>query len=114
MRIKELRKEKNISQSKLAEEINLSNGAIGNYEQGLREPDISTLIALADYFGVSIDYLVEHSPAGSSDNPFTADELELIGEYRKLDAADQARLFKIVKALGRAALEEKKLGIDAG
>lgn len=114
MRIKELRKEKNISQSKLAEEINLSNGAIGNYEQGLREPDISTLIALADYFGVSIDYLVEHSPAGSSENPFTADELELIGEYRKLDAADQARLFKIVKALGRAALEEKKLGIDAG
>ena len=114
MRIKELRKEKNISQSKLAEEINLSNGAIGNYEQGLREPDISTLIALADYFGVSIDYLVEHSPAGSSDNPFTTDELELIGEYRKLDAADQARLFKIVKALGRAAREEKKLGIDAG
>lgn len=112
MRIKELRKEKNISQSKLAEEINLSNGAIGNYEQGLREPDISTLIALADYFGVSIDYLVEHSPAGSSDNPFTADELELISEYRKLDSSDQARLFKIVKALGSAALEEKNREID--
>lgn len=112
MRLRELRKVKGVYQKDLAIILNVSESAISQYEKGLREPDIQTLCALADFFGVSIDYLVEHSPAGSSDNPFTADELELIGEYRKLDAADQARLFKIVKALGRAALEEKNRESD--
>lgn len=114
MRIKELRQLKGVTQGEIADKLNITSQVISRYENNLREPDIQTLCALADFFGVTIDYLVEHSPAGSSDNPFTTDELELIGEYRKLDAADQARLFKIVKALGRAALEEKKLGIDAG
>lgn len=112
MRLRELRKVKGVYQKDLAIILNLSEAAISQYEKGLREPDIQTLCALADYFGVSIDYLVEHTPAESSDNLFTADELELIGEYRKLDAADQARLFKIVKALGRAALEEKNRESD--
>ena len=112
MRLRELRKVKGVYQKDLAIILNVSESAISQYEKGLREPDIQTLCTLADYFGVSIDYLVEHSPAGSSDNPFTADELELIGEYRKLDAADQVRLFKIVKALGRAALEEKNRESD--
>ncbi len=112
MRIKELRQLKGVTQGEIADKLNITSQVISRYENNLREPDIQTLCALADFFGVTIDYLVEHSPAGSSDNPFTANELELIGEYRKLDAADQARLFKIVKALGRAALEEKNRESD--
>lgn len=63
-RIKELRKLKNITQKQLAQFVNLSERGIQNYELGLRSPTCEVLIALADYFDISIDYLV-----GRTDNP---------------------------------------------
>lgn len=58
-RLKRLRELKGISQKELANELgNINQQTISNYEVGVREPDIQTLIKLADYFGVSIDYLV--------------------------------------------------------
>ncbi len=58
MRIKELRKAKGISQLKLAMDLNTSQNTISRYETGEREPGISELIKLADYFHVSVDYLI--------------------------------------------------------
>ena len=57
-RLKSLREEKGISQYQLADSLNLSRGLISNYEQGRREPDYNTLILIADYYEVSIDYLL--------------------------------------------------------
>ncbi|MNR48304.1 HTH-type transcriptional regulator Xre [compost metagenome] len=57
-RLAELRNSKEISQYELASQMNLSRGQIANYEQGTREPDFATLIALADYFEVSLDSLL--------------------------------------------------------
>lgn len=57
-RLKMLREEPGISQYKLAEHLNLSRGLLSNYEQGSREPDYDTLILIADYYRVSIDYLL--------------------------------------------------------
>ena len=56
--LKELRTEKNIGQVKLAQELGVSKGIISMWENGLREPNMSSLIILSKYFGVSIDYLV--------------------------------------------------------
>ncbi len=64
MRLAELRKRKNISQLKLAMELNLNQNSISRYENEEREMDYKTLIAVADYFNVSIDYLLERT-----DNP---------------------------------------------
>lgn len=61
MRIKELRKAKNISQLKMAMDLNTNQNTISRYENGEREPSISDLIKIADYFGVSLDYLVGRS-----------------------------------------------------
>ena len=61
MRLKELRKSRNISQVRLAIELNISQNSISRYETGEREADYKTLIALADYFNVSIDYLLERT-----------------------------------------------------
>ena len=61
MRLKELRKKRNITQLKLAMDLGLNQNAISRYETGEREADYKTLIALADYFGVSIDYLLERT-----------------------------------------------------
>ncbi len=57
-RLKELRAEKGINQVLLAQNIGVSKGIISLWENGLREPTLSSLIVLATFFDVSIDYLV--------------------------------------------------------
>ena len=57
MRLKELRQEKGITQIKLAMDLGLNQNTVSRYETGEREADCKTLIMLADYFNVSIDYL---------------------------------------------------------
>ena len=59
MRLKELRAEKEATQKEVAEFIGCSPLVYSRYEREEREPDIDTLCRLADYFKVSIDYLVE-------------------------------------------------------
>lgn len=61
MRLKELRKRKGISQLKLALDLNTNQNTISRYENGEREPGIRELIMIADYFGVSLDYLLERT-----------------------------------------------------
>ncbi len=61
MRLKYLREQKGITQLKLAMDLNLNQNSISRYEKGVREADYKTLIMLADYFNVSIDYLLERT-----------------------------------------------------
>ena len=63
-RLKTLRQERKVSQKDLSDLIGVTPRAWRFYESGDREPNITNLIALADFFNVSIDYLV-----GRSDNP---------------------------------------------
>lgn len=63
LRLKELRKSKSLNQSQVANAIGISQRAYSNYEIGTREPDINTIIKLADYFNVTIDYLLCHEPS---------------------------------------------------
>lgn len=58
MRIKELRNEQHITQLKMALDLNMSQNTISRYENGEREPGIAELIRIADYFQVSVDYLL--------------------------------------------------------
>ncbi|WP_315337598.1 XRE family transcriptional regulator [Fusobacterium pseudoperiodonticum] len=60
-RIVSLRNEKNITQSQLAEELNISPSAIGMYEQGRRKPSNELLEEICDYFNVDMDYLMGRS-----------------------------------------------------
>lgn len=61
MRLKKLRNEQGISQLKLALDLNMNQNSISRYENGSREADYATLIKFADYFKVSIDYLLERT-----------------------------------------------------
>ncbi|MCL2696629.1 MAG: helix-turn-helix domain-containing protein [Oscillospiraceae bacterium] len=63
-RLKLLRKEHNITQKQLGEAIGASERGIQNYELNERKPAYDVLIALANYFNVSLDYLT-----GRSDEP---------------------------------------------
>ena len=64
MRLKFLREQRNISQVKLAMDLNMNQNSISRYETCAHQADYATLIKLADYFNVSIDYLLERT-----DNP---------------------------------------------
>jgi transcriptional regulator with XRE-family HTH domain len=57
-----LRKQVGLSQKELAEKIGISWRGYQNYELGVREPQLSTLVALADFYGLSLDELVCHQP----------------------------------------------------
>ena len=53
-----LRKASGMSQSQLAEKLNIGPSAVGMYEQGRRTPAVDILVEMANLFGVSLDYLV--------------------------------------------------------
>lgn len=57
-KLKKLREKKGISQSVIAKRIGITQQAYANYENGHREPDNSTLIKIAEYYHVSVDYLL--------------------------------------------------------
>lgn len=57
-RLKYLRKMRKISQLKLAMDLNMNQNTISRYENMEREADYETLIRFADYFGVTLDYLL--------------------------------------------------------
>ena len=58
LRLKELRQERGVRQIELAKKLDLSKGIISLWENGLREPSMYSLIKLAKFFNVTIDYLV--------------------------------------------------------
>lgn len=63
-RLRELREAWHLSQVRLAMELNLSQNSISRYENREREAGYETLVAMADYFQVSLDYLL-----GRTDQP---------------------------------------------
>lgn len=77
---KQLRRDKDIAQEQMADLLGLSRSAIGMYEQGKREPSLVMLQKIADYFGVSVDYMLgRKSPALSNA------DVNLLTKYRLLD-----------------------------
>ena len=64
MRLRFLREKKGLTQQRLAIELNMNQNTVSRYESGKRQADYTTLIKIADYFDVSLDYLLERT-----DNP---------------------------------------------
>jgi len=93
-RLVNLREEKDMRQNELAAEIGIKSNNISKYEKGLSQPPIATLIKMAEYFEVSVDYLLGLS---SIKNPYSADkftprEAEIVAKYRKLTRENQIRI----------------------
>ncbi len=56
--LKNIRKQRNLNQQKVAMDLNISREALSYYENGKREPSLSLLVAMSKYFNVSINYLI--------------------------------------------------------
>ncbi len=81
-RIKQLRLEKNYYQVEIANFLHVTIGTISNYENGVHNPDVETLCKLAEYFEVSVDYLL-----GRTDfrKPIDALSQPLVKDYMAVD-----------------------------
>jgi transcriptional regulator with XRE-family HTH domain len=90
--ISQLRKQHNLSQSELADKINVSRTIIGNYERNTNTPSIDVIIKLARTFGVTVDFLI-----GESDNSsFDMDIVERINDIQKMDKQTKEVLFNVI------------------
>lgn len=99
--LKFLREEKGLSQQKLASFFHLSQQSIYKYENGLAEPDIETLKAFADFFQVSVDYLIGHTPISDSiqkysDIGLSEEEQKYLNNYRKLPQTMQTAINTLI------------------
>lgn len=122
-KIKQLRKEKDITQKELAETLSISPSTIAMYETGQRKPDSDMLETIADFFNVSVDYLLgrsniknpeekQESPKKNKDessfikedsSSYDIDELEakfekLYPKIRQLSREEKDKLLKIIDA----------------
>ena len=79
----------------LAPKLLLAPSTLGNYVQGTREPDYDTLRRIADYFGVSIDYLLGHK------TPAEDDERQLLARYRSFTPSQKRLLLDQAELITR-------------
>ena len=101
MNLKKLRETKGITQTELAKELGVVRSTICQYEKGNREPDMETLIKIADYFGVSIDFILdrEENLDGSPAPSFNEREGKLLQYFRMLSPALQDVALDTVRVL---------------
>lgn len=101
-RITELRKKAGLQQKQLAEKLNLYPTTLYKYEKGVVEPSLDMLMRLADFFGVSIDYLVEHECAMLDRRMLTDDQnrlLDLILAFNPLEQKEALGYLNHIKEL---------------
>jgi transcriptional regulator with XRE-family HTH domain len=80
-RLRALREDSDIKQKEIAEALQIKPNTYNRYECGVNEPDIAMLIKLADYFEVSLDYLLAHEPKNTNNLPDLSHFL-LSGDYQ--------------------------------
>lgn len=88
----QLRKQHNLSQSELADKINVSRTIIGNYERNTNTPSIEVIIKMAKVFNVTIDYMIGEGEFSSYDK----DIIKRIEDIGQLDEDTKKHLFFLV------------------
>ena len=101
--LKELRKATKTTQNELAEAIGVSQQSINKYENHNIEPDIETLVRIADYFSTSVDYIVGHTDIDRRIEPMEAfdlnpDEARVIAAYRQLTPSQREAVVGVMRA----------------
>ena len=120
-RLKELRKENNMTQVQLAETLGVSKGTVAMWEIGKREPNFETLDRLSDVFDKRIDYILGYSDDASSPQ-LTEDEAdqlvrwevedqfrETIMSYLSLDEYGKTAVESLIKAEKLRCLEQQSI-----
>lgn len=102
--LKKMRVANGLSQQDLAEKFNLTQQSIYKYENGLAEPDFEMLKNFANFFGVSIDYLLGSSCSPNPQDMFitlapSEKEIRLLQDFRFLPPDEQDFIEKLIQKL---------------
>ena len=101
-RLASLRKTKGISQSELAQLLNLGQSTIAMYETDKRQPDVATICSIANIFHVSIDYLLGKAQELNGNQPTPPHDLA------KQKALDDPLLADLLNKMSELNTEEKE------
>lgn len=110
-KLKELRKSKGITAEALCTELGISSGSYRNYERNDRNPPYDVLLKIADYYGVSLDYLFGREPAP---NPFAdmglseTSEQDMLSQYMSFPPEVRAVLMDALIKLADSAKPEEQ------
>ena len=99
--LKSLRNEKGISQQQLADVIGTTQQSINKYENHKIEPDIATLISIAQYFNTSVDYLIGNTEVNRvienvEKYDLNKTEANLITQFRLLNNKEKESIFMVI------------------
>lgn len=109
-RLKELRLNKGVSQIEVARWLSVSRTSYTKYETGVYEPSIETLIKLAEFYGVTVDYIIGHSNEQVTLETCNDDEVNIITLYRRYGNKEVVRnLLSEADTLANLTEEEQAL-----
>lgn len=100
-RIKELRKEKNMTQLRLSMELEVTQETISTYESGKNLPSLTSLIKMSEIFGTSIDYIMNRTDQRFfvNTNDLSKDETRLLLYYRMLGQTQKEKVISYAQGL---------------
>lgn len=103
-RISELRRQKNLNQTGLAMQLNVSQKMISAYEHGINQPSIDALKKMSEIFNVSVDYIIENSDIkATADSLFPGslsdDEIKLLNMFGGLSRKKQQMALGVMLTL---------------
>lgn len=113
LRLKELRENVGLSQKAFADRLNISQSTVGMWESGKREPNYNTTERIADYFDVSVDYLLgrtddKNQNPGETNIKFDEFSYAMYNESRELSEDDKQRLLTFARMLKDSISEDEK------
>ena len=102
--LKDLRKEKGITQEQLAEKLGVSGRTISRWETGYNMPDISLLVEIAEYFDVSIPEIIKGERKSEDMEAETKEVAETMSDYAKAEKEQLVKSIRNMSIIGLAAL----------
>lgn len=107
-RMRILRQNLGISQQQVADKLNISRNLLSNYERGIRQPDYQMLVRLANFYEVSLDYLLGRSDTYKTQNVCTNRETEVINRVLRLSDESIRDLLRYVDLLELRDAKEQR------
>lgn len=104
-RIKELRKKNSLTQTQLANELNITKGTVSTWETNSRKPNFEVLVQMCEMFNASMDYITGHTDINNY-HAITDDDMEQMGKWCvEDDLTDYALKYARLDEYGKQAVE---------
>lgn len=95
-RIRDLREQADLTQTEVSQKLNIQRATYSNYENGLRTPPLEILVALAELYEVSLDYIIRGTDPATA-RPLCSREKKLLKSFAQLTQGDQEEILNLIE-----------------